>query len=383
MEILKELHEIAVKTINPYLTEAIENGKKIIGYLCAYVPEEIFHAAGYIPYRMRAVESPGTTLADTYFSFTNCSYVRHCLSKGIAGDYSFLDGVVFMNGCDHNRRLYDNWNYADIDTDYTYIIDVPHSLADHSLEQYIGSLNRFKNNFENHFKISISDDRLRGSIKIYNKKRSLLARIAESRKQAEVPINGSEFLALMMSITALPVETSIGFLEKIAAGLEGRVVSSADDLRIIVVGNCIEEMDHISLLESSGSIIVADKICNGSIYYNKMIDESGDPMNAIGERYLRRISCPRMMDDFKKRNEFIEKLCKEYNADAIIVDKIEFCTLLSGDSYLLTLEAKKKGFPILQLERELYGGGKGQIKTRVQAFFEKVRNLEKQRSVQQ
>ena len=35
---------------------------------------------------------------------------------------------------------------------------------------------------------------------------------------------------------------------------------------------------------------------------------------------------------------------------------------------------KKREIPVLALERELYGGGEGQMRTRVQAFFEQVKN---------
>ena len=42
--------------------------------------------------------------------------------------------------------------------------------------------------------------------------------------------------------------------------------------------------------------------------------------------------------------------------------------------YLYRQEAKQNDIPLLALERELYGGGAGQIKTRVQAFLEQLKN---------
>jgi len=85
MSILQEIKEIAAKTTNPYLEKKIKDGQKVIGYFCSYVPEEIIHAAGMVPYRMRAVDSSGTSKGDIYFSSLNCTFVRHCLIRQCRG----------------------------------------------------------------------------------------------------------------------------------------------------------------------------------------------------------------------------------------------------------------------------------------------------------
>ena len=54
MEILEELEIIAKQNVNTAIETARGHGKKVMGYFCSYVPEEIIHAAGFIPYRMRA-----------------------------------------------------------------------------------------------------------------------------------------------------------------------------------------------------------------------------------------------------------------------------------------------------------------------------------------
>ena len=59
--ILDETKELASSTCNQYLDEVKKQGRGVIGYFCSYMPEEIIHAAGFVPYRMRAVESKGTT----------------------------------------------------------------------------------------------------------------------------------------------------------------------------------------------------------------------------------------------------------------------------------------------------------------------------------
>ncbi len=377
MQTLKEIKQISESLFNSHLEKAKQDGKKIIGYFCTYVPEELIHAAGFIPYRMRAVGSTGTTLGDTYYSSKNCSYVRHCFDLALQGNFHFLDGVIFMNGCDHNRRMYDNWRYAGIKPDFLYMLPVPYVLADPSLKQYINEINKLKKNIEDYYKINITDEALEKAIKLYNKKRNLLSGIYETRKQKNVPIKGSELLSVMLAVTALPVETANDMLEKILIELDGRVISNDNDIRLFIAGNCIEESEHMELIEDCGGVIVSDKTCLGSDYIDSNIKEDLDPIVEISRRYLNHLSCPRMVDDFRNRLKHLDTMINLYDVDAVILDKLEFCTLFTMESVLYRKELKKTGLPVLAFDREFYGGGTGQIKTRVQAFFEKVRNRQK------
>ncbi len=375
MKILEEILEISQNDVNPYLEKAKDEGKKIIGYFCSYVPEEVLHAAGLIPFRMRAVGSSGTSMGDTYFAATICSFVRHCFDKALNGNFSFLDGVIFMNGCDHNRRMYDNWRYAKIAPDFLYMLPVPHVITDLAIDKYTKELNKLTISLQDHYGVDITRNALLEAIRLYNRKRELLIEIYESRKQMDVPIKGSEFLSIMLAVTALPVEIAIDLLEKVVKELPGRKVSSDGDLRLFMAAACIEEIEHMKLIEECGSIVVADKICLGASHFHTLVKENSDPVHAIAERYLTHLSCPRMMDDFKRRMQYMHDEVNTYNVDAVIVEQLEFCTLMAGETFMYKNEAKKGNIPILTLDRELYGGGTGQIKTRVQAFFEQVKNM--------
>ncbi len=377
MKILETLEQTAKITFNSDLDAAKKDGKKIIGYFCSYIPEELIHAAGCIPYRIRAVENTGTAKAETYFAPTICSYVRQCFDKALNEHFHFLDGVVFMNGCDHSRRLYDNWRYAKIKPDFLYMLSVPHTIADPSPKTFSDDLKKLIKAIETQFNVEITQEKLDASIKLYNRKRHLLSQIYESRKNKDVPITGTEILTIMLAITVLPIETAISMLEEVLDGLEGRVVSSEDDLRLYITGSCVEEVDHIKLIEESGGIVVADKICLGASHFDTLVEENEDPVAALAKRYLQHLSCVRMMDDVQRRIDYMHDKIKEYHVDAVIAERLEFCTLMAGEAFIYKKELGKKNFPILLLDRELYGGGTGQIRTRVQAFFEKVRNIKR------
>lgn len=372
--ILDETRALASSTHNPYLEEAKRQGKKIIGYFCSYMPEEIIHAAGFVPYRMRAVESKGSTRADAYYSSINCTFVKLCFNKALSGDFAFLDGVVFVNGCDHSRRMYDNWRYAGIGPAFLYMFFAPHMINETALDYFSLECEKLKSSMEKHFNVTITDKSLKTSIDLYNQKRRLLADIYALRKNKNVPIKASELLGVMLAVTAVPVEKAIEILTDVKQFLDGRVISNPDDMRLFISGGCIEELEHLELIEDCGCVIVADNMCLGARHFLDEITTQEDPLRAIAHRYLSHLSCPRMMGDFERRLDYLVNVRKEYGIDGAIIEKLKFCDIWGGEMYLYRVESRKREIPLLALERELYGGGAGQIKTRVQAFLEKLKN---------
>ena len=74
------------------------------------------------------------------------------------------------------RRLYDNIRYK-APFPYHYIMGVPGCVSDTTLEWFGHELTKFKENLEKNFEVSISDDKLKNAIQVYNKSRTLLKEI--------------------------------------------------------------------------------------------------------------------------------------------------------------------------------------------------------------
>jgi benzoyl-CoA reductase/2-hydroxyglutaryl-CoA dehydratase subunit BcrC/BadD/HgdB len=66
-------------------------GKKVFGWLCTYVPEEVIHAAGALPIRITGYNQE-MELEDgnAYLYINNCSFSRSCLQLGLRKEYDFL-----------------------------------------------------------------------------------------------------------------------------------------------------------------------------------------------------------------------------------------------------------------------------------------------------
>jgi benzoyl-CoA reductase/2-hydroxyglutaryl-CoA dehydratase subunit BcrC/BadD/HgdB len=271
--------------------------------------------------------------------------------------------------------MYDNWKHSGKDPKFLYMLPVPHKSDKICVEEFTRELNILKTKMEEFYGVQISAEALKNSIRLYNRQRNLLMSIYHSRKAGQVPIKGSEFTDIMLAVTSVPVEVSIGMLEKVVEEIKDRKIGKESDVRLYLGSGYHEERALLDLMEESGAIIVGDNSCLGVMHFDLSTDENAkDPLRAIAERYLKRISCPRMVDDYQERLDFMKAAIKEFNVDAVILDKLEFCTLWSGMMYLYKRELEKARIPHLRLSRELYSGATGQLKTRVQALVEEVKN---------
>ena len=83
-------------------------GKKIIGYVCSYTPEEIILAAGgaSFPAFRHQGEHPSCRLPSPILLLLSGAGGS---GGGLSGRIDFLDGMVFPHTCDSIQRLSDIW----------------------------------------------------------------------------------------------------------------------------------------------------------------------------------------------------------------------------------------------------------------------------------
>jgi bcr-type benzoyl-CoA reductase subunit C len=365
--------EVAATLANPSLKRWKERGGKVMGFFCSMLPEELFMAAGLLPFRMRATGSTGTDLADSYFTNLNCSFPKHCLNLALDGAFEFLDGLVYANSCDHIRRLHDNWKRK-VPIDFIDFLSLPHQTGPDQIAWYTQEFRNLRGRLEQHFDVEIKDENLREAIKLGNETRKLQRSLYELRKQDRPPITGAEALVVMVAGTAMPKEEYNGLLRELLDQLAARQGISSHRARLMVTGGILDDPVWVRAIEEVGGLVVTDGTCFGTrIMWEDIEGEASDPIEALARYYLAdRPSCPRLFGTQEKRSRFTTKMCRDFNCDGIIGEKMMFCDQWDVEAYLLELDLKEEGIPFLKLEREYITSGTGQLKTRVQAFIESM-----------
>jgi benzoyl-CoA reductase subunit C len=351
-----------------------QQGKKAVGFMCTYVPEEILYAADILPIRLRAPNCVETTSADVYMSHLNCTFIRSCLEFTIEGKYQFLDGLVFTNSCDHVRRMYDILReIKPKDFPFLYLISIPHKLNDELIAWFRDELDRFKEGVEKTFGVEITDTSLINAIDVYNETRSLLRQLYDLRKGKYPPLTGAETLSVIVAGFSLPKRKYNELLRQLLAELGERECISDYRARLMIAGSggC-DNPAYLQVMEDLGGLIVTDSLCFGSRYFWEPVEIGDDPLLNLAKSYLNRPSCPRMVDNAGERSDFIKQMVNDFDVYGVVFQRIRYCDLWGGQLLLLEKEMKDSSIPMLSIDREYSLGAVGQLRTRVQAFLERI-----------
>ena len=374
MTALEELTKVSETLSNPFVESWKKEGGKVVGYTCTYMPEEIIYAAGILPIRLRGTGCVGTAIADAYLSrIAHCSFARSVLELALTGEYDFLDGVVFTNGCDHTRRAYDNWRAQEKTPPFMHIIPVPHVLTEDGLELYREEVIDFKEHLEKSFGVGITNESLKEAIGVYNETRRLLQQLYGLRTREASPITGAETLKIVVAGVSVPRDRYNQLLKESLDEISNREGISDYKARLMIAGSVNDDPALIELIEDVGGLVVADSQCFGARLFWDLDEETGDPLDSITARYYRHIPCPRMYGEYPARFDFVKDTARKAGVDGVVLQTIKYCDLHGVDNAMLEKDLEEEGILVLRLERE-YGplADMGRIRTRVQAFIERI-----------
>lgn len=355
---------------NQLVEAAMEEGAIPVAYTCSMVPETMLSVGNLLPIRVRAPKVAGTESADIYMGSTACSFVRSILEGAMDDHYDFIKGWVFVASCDHLRRLYDNIGHV-MNPGFNHILDVPHKKNALAIDWLVKEYETLRKSLEEHFEVSMDDAALKTAISEQNELTRLLSGIADLRKDPDPPYTGTEFQELMLAVSTSPRALLMDEIKNFKASVTAKKKKIDHRARVMVMGGNINDPGFLKIIESQGALVVADRVCTGSIPGLTLIDETCDPIQALVEHNMKRVDCSRMMDFDGRLNRALDTI-DAYKVDGVVLEHIKFCDTGAIETTEMTKYLRAKGIPVLRLEREYRLSGEGQIKTRVQAFLESM-----------
>ncbi len=369
MNILETFNRVVTDPYTYADTWKRDSGRRVMGYFCSYTPEEIIHAAGALPFRLFGTKE-NISLADAHLQTYCCSLVRGGLEDALQGKLSFLDGTVFPHTCDSIQRLSDIWR---LNAGLSLHMDVvlPVKLNTESARTYMMDIiKKFRKDLEKGIGVSISDEDLLRSIRLYNNIRDLLGRVFSIKNRHPDAIAGNDLYRIMKSSMIIDREKLVDDLQTLVDNLEKEATESADrgSKRVILAGGVCNHPDIYDLLEDSGGTVIWDELCTGTRYFEGRIREDGDPVEAIAGRYYDRIVCPAKHSTSTSRGENLVRLVKEKNADGVIFLTLKFCDPHSFDYPYMKEFLDREEIPSMHLEVEEQLPPEGQLRTRFETF---------------
>ncbi len=347
-------------------------GKHLVGWSCAYTPEELIYAANSIPIMVSGSLEPSKH-ADVYLPINTCSFVRSCFDSALKGDYEYLDGLVISNSCDNRNKIFDLWKHH-VKIPYVHFINTPHTRTEGTHNFFYDEILRFKTSLQVTFGEKLSDTTLKNAIRIFNENRLLLKKVYDLRMKDPPLISGAEALEIVLSSMVTSKEEHNLLLKRLLAGASNRADPPKGGVRLLVSGSVMDNSKPIRIIEAMGGSVVADDWCTGSKYFWDLVSSHGDPLRAIAKRYLDKVPSSFMLEPGTNFSHTIE-MAERFDVEAVIVFALKFCDTHMFDAPQLVKEFEARDLPILYLEWEHSLSGSAQLKTRIEAFLEMVKGV--------
>jgi len=363
--------------------QAKEAGQIAIGHVCFQIPEPLLNLPGCFSVRLRAPRTGSIEMGTYYMSSTLCEACRAYLERTIEGGFNFLDCILAPDACAQMNRCVENIEHLNLiqkDSFFVTYADVPMKSDETALRHYVKQMRiRVLEPLHEHFGIDISDAALRRAVAEQNEISRLLTEIGEYRKEANPRITGYEFAVLCLASYCCPKSLIKEKLAETAEELKTREPDEKNNyrIRVVMVGSEVDDPEFIKLAEECGALVVADRFCFGSLPGRQeiVLNDSEDALTQICRTYLQWGKCPRFFNQDKvmERREYVDQLAKDYHADGLIYEQIKFCDYWGYErAAAFHIMDEEYGYPVLSVDRPYAVRNSGQLRTRIQAFVERV-----------
>jgi benzoyl-CoA reductase subunit C len=326
-----------------------------------------------LPVRAGALGATDISDADVYLHRFNCTYPRALLQLGLEGAYDFLDGFVFLNGCEQLRRVYDIWKQK-INTPFMGMVTIPHARGKDRLKWYVDDMKKLVDDIQMKWGLALTPAKLAESITDYNRYRELMMELYSLRESEKPLLTGSEAMRILNASFNMPKKVLNEKLALAIAELKQRPGITNIRARLMLGGGYMDDTFTTDIIENQGALVVTDCLCFGKKYIEDpiKIDPNQPTLEAIAERYFYHNPCPRMMDTYKQRCDRVVQQAKDTKVDGVVFQRLSFCDCHGVECQMNADDLEAAGIPYLILEKMYMPTDEGRLKTRVQAFLEKL-----------
>ncbi len=301
-----------------------EGGGKVLGHFQVYFPEELAHAAGVLPVKMRGAQVERRE-ADSHFGSYLCSILRSSLEVAMTGRIE-LDMFVTHPICDAARNLAAIWGRNRPEpAQILYLPQNPNSRfsAPYLAEEYA----RVLADIETIAGRAATNEDLQNAIEVFNENRRLLRELYAIKRETPWLLAVHEAWVLVALAGLVPREEHNDVLRTVLPQIRGREAKKQDKMRVVFEGGFCEQPPLDLLLEISHfCYVVDDDLLIGLRWILEDVSTDGAPLEALADAYLNKSSYSPVQHDLRKPKEkmLLERI-RSSGAEAAIVSAAKMC----------------------------------------------------------
>lgn len=342
--IIAECRELVEDADFPTVRRWRESGGKVLGHFQVYFPEEIAHAAGMLPVKMRGAPVEPTH-SDSRFGSYLCSILKTSLELVLSNRIQ-LDMFITHPICDAARNLAAVWG-----RNYSYpcqILYLPQNANSASSVTYLrDEYERLKTDIEAVAGTKVTDEAMKNSLVVFNENRSLLRKLYEIKRRQPWLLSAFEAY-LLTNVGGLITREEHNELLKAAIPLiEARPAKRQDKIRVVFEGGFCEQppLDLVRAISQS-CYIVDDDLLIGLRWILEDVPLEGDLLFNLADAYLEKSSYSPVQHDARKPKEkMLLQRIAESGAEAAIITAAKMCEPGLEDQVAYTKALDEKGIP--------------------------------------
>lgn len=374
--VIAEIHGVRPQE----LIKAQEEGKKVFGTFCVYVPDELIFAANAIATGLCGGSQFWVPGGEKVLPTNTCPLIKASVGARLDRTCPFFriaDMYIGETTCDGKKKA---WEILGEDVP-VHVMDLPQMKREKDIKAWAEEIKELKKVIEEFTGNKVTEESLSESIKLINNKRKALSRLYECRKADKVPISGRD--ALVISQIAFYDDTArfTQMTNKLCDELEQRIkdgisVVKEGTKRILLTGTplAVPNWKLHNIIETSGAVVVCEEMCTGTRYFENLVDETkttvDEQIDALANRYMG-INCACFTPNTGRIDDII-RLAKEYKVDGVIDVNLKFCSLYDVEGYTVERALKEAGIPVMGIETDYTDNDAEQLRTRIGAFIEMI-----------
>ena len=368
-EIINEFKAIADNPRKAMDDYKKETGKGAVGIMPVCCPEEIVHAAGYLPIGMWGAQKKQISKARTYLPPFACSIMQSVMELQLEGVYDDLEAVIFSVPCDTLKCMSQKWNRP-----------VPAIVFTHPQNRKIAKdaanvfareeFNIVKEKLEDILDVHISNKAIKNSIAVYNENRAACREFSDVAAEYAAVVTPSDRHAVIKARWFMEKSRHTALVKELIAALKAEPAPEFKGKKIIVTGIQVEPYDVLDIFQENGFAIVADDLAQETRNFRQDVPDDDDALMALARAWNEFDGCSLATDANKPKGQMIIDAVKKYGADAVVVCMMKFCDPEEFDYPILLQEFEAAGVKNLYIEVDQESTAFEQVKTRIQTFAE-------------
>jgi benzoyl-CoA reductase subunit C len=370
-EVLYECRELLEDTTFPTVKRWRDAGGKVVGHFQVYFPEEIAHAAGMLPFKVRGAPMDATQ-ADSHFGSYLCSILKTSLELALSGRVE-LDLFVTHPICDAARNLAGVWgrNVA-YPCQILYLPQNPNSA--HAVEYLSGEYDRLRRTIEPIAGRAVTEEALRDSLGVYNENRALMRELYAIRREVPWLVAADEAYVLTAIGGLIRREEHNALLRYVLPLLRDRRTKRQDRIRVVFEGGFCEQ-PPLDLIRAIGRscYVVDDDLLIGLRWLLTDVPRDGDPLRALAEAYIERSTYSPVQHDLRKpKEDMLLRRIRESGAQAAIITAAKMCEPGLEEQVAYTKALERENIPYFVSEFEENMTSFDQLEIQLETFVENL-----------